>query len=719
MSFGKVNALALVIGAALAAFGASAAAQTAEDSEDKQSLTEQFAEEKEKEALKRRDEILAAFIRRNGAHVSFETVVGYTSEGFPITDRQKKITDLAFDFATKARQKNAELAAQGKAKKLEIRDPWAEREKEVNARLAKGPVTTEQFIVPGTTPEQSRAIHDEKAGFIASDSTGKTLGTYTVKDEQGETQAIAQKRIVDGSWDSTIEKEAEPTAPAIVQTTTQNTVNRERLSPRVQRHIQPVKPQPFNDEEEMDKSAEERLKEYFPDQYSWLDWLIPAAYAQERSPFTVEDLKAIKERTDGLRNDPKEGKLAEGETLLKEMARQKNILLAKPGCDGLEEGGACPITPTNKKLDEALKLAELLKRHQPSMDKDILKKNDIPQLNLLEEGGDGTLAAQAQPPITYIFISYSLDRKVLRAMFDKNRNRDDVIFVLRGVPEGMGLADGIREMQELAAEKEPVINCILDPTLFEAFGVKAVPTVVRAQGVMKDPLKDPAGKNAKPELIAKVEGLDNDEWLLTQIERKQTGNLGQQGEIFEIAEPDMIKVMMARAAAIDWEAKKEAALARVWQNQSFEPLAKAQETITRTLDLSVLVTQDMKDADGNIIHAAGTRINPLDIMPFTQVMMIFDPLDENERKVIEHLIRNWEQEHPGGIISFLVTRIDRDKGWDSYKEITDWLDAPIYLLTPEVKARWQLRVTPSIVTADNDKKVFVINEIKPDKGDES
>ena len=256
-------------------------------------------------------------------------------------------------------------------------------------------------------------------------------------------------------------------------------------------------------------------------------------------------------------------------------------------------------------------------------------------------------------------------------------------------------------------------------TLFEAFAVKAVPTVVRAQGALRDPLKDPAAKTAKPTMIAKVEGLDNDEWLLRQIAREEKGDLGQQGEIFEIAEPDMIKVMMARASAIDWEAKKEAALARVWLNQPFEPLGKATDTITREIDLSVMVTQDMKDADGNIIHAAGTVINPLEIMPFTQVMMIFDPLDEEERKVIELQKRAWEQEHPGGIISFLVTRIDRAKGWDSYKEITDWLDAPIYLLTPEVKARWQLRVTPSIVTADNDKKVFLVEEIKTIKGDES
>lgn len=718
MSFGKGKTLAILVGAAMAAFGASAAAQSTENSDDKSSLTERFAQQKENEALKRRDEILAAFIRQNGARVSFEKVVGYTSEGLPITDKQKKQTDLAFELATKMREKNAELASQGKAKKLVLRDPWAEREKAVNERLAKGPVTTEQFIVPGTTPEQSQAIHDDKAGFVASHGPSGTLGIYTVKDGQGEDQIITHKRKGDQAWDSGLRETQTKPAPAIVQTTSQNTVNRERLPREIKNRDISVKPKTFNDDEEMEKSAEERLKEFFPDQFSLLDWLIPQAFANERSQFTVDDLKAIKEKTDQLRQEPKGGKLAEGEALLKEMARQKDVLLATEGCDGLQEGGSCSIKPTNKKLDEALKLADQLRRQSVVLDKDILKKDDVPQLALTPDAAD-VEPLQYSRPITYIFISYSLDRQVLCAMFDKNRGRDDVIFVMRGVPEGKGLADGIREMQELAAEKEPVINCILDPTLFEAFAVKAVPTVVRAQGALRDPLKDPAAKTAKPTMIAKVEGLDNDEWLLRQIAREEKGDLGQQGEIFEIAEPDMIKVMMARASAIDWEGKKEAALARVWLNQPFEPLGKATDTITRELDLSVMVTQDMKDADGNIIHAAGTVINPLEIMPFTQVMMIFDPLDEEERKVIELQKRAWEQEHPGGIISFLVTRIDRAKGWDSYKEITDWLDTPIYLLTPEVKARWQLRVTPSIVTADNDKKVFLVEEIKTIKGDES
>ena len=36
---------------------------------------------------------------------------------------------------------------------------------------------------------------------------------------------------------------------------------------------------------------------------------------------------------------------------------------------------------------------------------------------------------------------------------------------------------------------------------------------------------------------------------------------------------------------------------------------------------------------------------------------------------------------------------------------------PVYLLTPELKERFQIRATPTVVRADNKKKVFKVEEI--------
>ena len=104
---------------------------------------------------------------------------------------------------------------------------------------------------------------------------------------------------------------------------------------------------------------------------------------------------------------------------------------------------------------------------------------------------------------------------------------------MRGVPEGMKLHEGMRQMQRLASSVTPAASVVLDPTLFRQYGVKHVPAVVR----VKTPTADLAchGRCLAP-LIAKVEGLHNDDWLRQQIQAGQTGDLGIQGEVVAIAE---------------------------------------------------------------------------------------------------------------------------------------------------------------------------------------
>lgn len=59
-------------------------------------------------------------------------------------------------------------------------------------------------------------------------------------------------------------------------------------------------------------------------------------------------------------------------------------------------------------------------------------------------------------------------------------------------------------------------------------------------------------------------------------------------------------------------------------------------------------------------------------------------------------------------LTFIVTRLDREQGWDSYKRVTDAVDAPVYLLTPDVAESFALAATPSVITAQG--KRFVVEE---------
>ncbi len=51
-------------------------------------------------------------------------------------------------------------------------------------------------------------------------------------------------------------------------------------------------------------------------------------------------------------------------------------------------------------------------------------------------------------------------------------------------------------------------------------------------------------------------------------------------------------------------------------------------------------------------------------------------------------------------ITYIATEFDKDKGWDSYKSVTDNFDAPVYLLTPDLITRFELEHTPSVITPE-------------------
>ena len=315
---------------------------------------------------------------------------------------------------------------------------------------------------------------------------------------------------------------------------------------------------------------------------------------------------------------------------------------------------------------------------------------------------------------TYIFVSYSLSENVLEDIVKQHKGRDDVTLVMRGVPQGMNIPEGIRKMQAIANSVEPIASVIIDPALFREYGIKQVPAVVRVgrspSALALSPDMRPGRKFAP--LIAKVSGLHNDKWLMERIEAGEKGDMGVQGSLSEIEEPDLIEEMKKRVALIDWEQKKEEAVKRFWKGQTFDVLPTADLQRVREIDPTILVEKDLKDLAGNCIRKAGDRVNPLQIRPFTQTLLIFNPVSEEEMFRVETFLSERSQRGLAAPV-MIATQIDKAKDWDGYKELTDRLDAHVFLLTPEVKHRWRIEKTPSVVTADNRRHVFLVQELGP------
>jgi len=304
---------------------------------------------------------------------------------------------------------------------------------------------------------------------------------------------------------------------------------------------------------------------------------------------------------------------------------------------------------------------------------------------------------------TLVFASQSLGLQGLREIFEAISGREDAVVVLRGIPEGMNITEGVLQVQELAKTFSPMPNVIINPTLFIEHKVTAVPTIV-AIG---------RGKDGSKQVVGRVSGISDPAWLEKKVaaqgQAEAAGcDFGKAGPVEEISEPDLIEVAKQKVMAIDWDEKKREAQARFWKKQNFLELPPAQSSSTRELDPSIVLTDNIAAGD-RIIAYKGTRINPLDMRDFTQALVVFDPLDGRQIKALQQEIPKLAKVPGVQRITLIATRFDVQKGWDSYREVTDAFDAPVFLLSPDVASRFELERTPSIVTAKG--KRFVIHEI--------
>lgn len=337
-----------------------------------------------------------------------------------------------------------------------------------------------------------------------------------------------------------------------------------------------------------------------------------------------------------------------------------------------------------------------------------------------------------------IFASLSLAGQGLDDILAVAAANPRIAVVFRGVPEGMKIDEGMEIIQRLAYDYDPMPTVAIDPTMFTEHSVEAVPTMV----VMEPPPQNVATptipsleilldegedvpdvlsqlgsqaleKTETRRVLAKVQGLTEPMWLQRQLEAGERGDMGIQGPLEAIEEPNLIDVMKQKALAIDWDAEKQGAVDRFWTRQDEQLIWKpvTREPRIRRIDPSVTVVRDIKDAEGNMLTPAGTEINPLDQMPFDIALVIFDGDDLGQLEVARE--RGRELERTSGIreVMYLMTHFDSLEGWDGYEAISDTLDRHVYLLTPDVDTRFEIERVPSVVTADDTH--FIVEEIVP------
>lgn len=285
---------------------------------------------------------------------------------------------------------------------------------------------------------------------------------------------------------------------------------------------------------------------------------------------------------------------------------------------------------------------------------------------------------RSNTPLTLLFVSFSLGDAALKGIFEEASGRNDVLLVFRGPKLGQKLPALMADFKRLLKGIDPVPNIVIDPTRFQRWSVTSVPDMVVEQDGQSH---------------LHVRGVSNLSWLDEQLKAGKQGDLGTLGNVGEIAEIDLLEEIKDRMAVIDWKQKQQQAIARFWAQQKFEDLPTTQEDRDRTVDLTITAPRDLIAPNGQLIIRARQTVNPLDKMPFGLCLMVFDATIPAQVELIQHQSCQDKKAR----VLYLATSLPRQDGWEQLKTLETRLQAPVFLLTPDVRSRFQLQQVPAIV----------------------
>ena len=318
---------------------------------------------------------------------------------------------------------------------------------------------------------------------------------------------------------------------------------------------------------------------------------------------------------------------------------------------------------------------------------------------------------------TLVFASLSMPDNDIKELYRSLAGTKDTAIVIRGLPKGTTtINEAIRKIQQIAIDMKlkDAPSVVMNPVWFEQYHVSVVPTIVKLKSTTAMQSVDPNNLKPKepPKVEARVEGVLSTLWLNDRIREGMKGDLGRMGPVYEIGETDIVAEMQSRAAKIDWDAKKKNAYARVWNNLPFEELPKATQDKKRLVDPTFILKQDIKGTDGTVIAARGTKVNPLDSRPFTRLMVVFNGDDEKEIEFVRSHLKQWQKRlgKKDEQTFLILTKLNRQKGWKAYEQITKTMDAKIYLLQNDIKTSFQLEASPCLVYQQG--RYFAVEEYK-------
>lgn len=124
--------------------------------------------------------------------------------------------------------------------------------------------------------------------------------------------------------------------------------------------------------------------------------------------------------------------------------------------------------------------------------------------------------------------------------------------------------------------------------------------------------------------------------LLAAASDAQAKDFGVQGHVFEILEQDFLEVISARLKAVDWNKfnqKIQNQIKDYVENPTeVTGIKRAHEAKEYFYDPTDVLDQDIYDHIGKLIHAKGTKVNPLEFSSLREDLIFIDGDDEAQIK---------------------------------------------------------------------------------------
>lgn len=182
-------------------------------------------------------------------------------------------------------------------------------------------------------------------------------------------------------------------------------------------------------------------------------------------------------------------------------------------------------------------------------------------------------------------------------------------------------------------------------------------------------------------------------------------DLGTTGHLFTIAEPDMLTFIKQRLQAMEDSGEmakmqketEERVKAYAVRPTPVAGLSLAVTTRSFAFDLTFTVRETITDMQGRVIAKQGDQVNPLDRVPFSEVLYFLD--GDNRAQVA------WVKKQIGGQMNFKVILVN-----GNIRETSDTLDEPVYFDQAGVLTT-KFGFTHTPVRISRDDRVLKVEEV--------